>query len=644
MKSSTFRYLVLVFVLVLPYWLSAQMHVAVISPCGGIDSVVIPNITDRDSDGMDDRLETLLLAQFMPPVMMFSNENCPGPALNGTGDTNLIATRITPYPQQYTWSNSPDSVQVHPVALVGPRQLVPGMYWHTHFIMVHCAVLYGQDCGLLGHSADVEGFHFSLVYTGPDSVAGWMYDTIMNRWVGATIQSVGHDATTCQYIETLPYKSYLNPAGSDTVYASPDKHANYITVQGCDNNFICNPNCNSTQIRKNTVNVNVGEPNAPLVTDLGTYYAAYAGWSPWSTVNFLNGGAGTIPEKMERPLTTDFVHSTELTAAMICPLYTYCYGPDVHAYSDNTCSNEQYVFNGRRLSQSGVYTDTLSNVNGCDSVVTLSLTVYPYDTVPQAAFLCSGHTYDFNGMMLSAPGLYRDTLTGVHGCDSTLVLSLSLHYPSTYSYAAHICEGNTYSLNGQVLSAAGEYIDTITNAAGCDSVITLALAIDTPVAVHWPATVDTVWAHSNDLLLTATPAGGTYSGTGVSGNIFYPDSATGGPNLISYTYQDQYGCISTATRTYYLLYPEGVSGIALANAISLYPNPANDLLTAQSDLFSSNDSRPIVVDIAGQSIPVPADVDNNRIILHTGSLSAGMYMVKFTISGSVVTKKFIKAD
>jgi hypothetical protein len=611
------------------------VHVAVISPCGGIDSVVIPNITDRDSDGMDDHLEQLLLDHFMPPVIQFSGENCPGPALDGSGDSNIIATRISPYPEQYTWSSSPDSVQVHPVALVGPRQLVPGMYWHLPFIMVHCAVLYGQDCGALGHVADVEGYHFSLAYIGPDTAAGWMYDTIMTNWTGATIQTVGHDGTTCQQIETASYQNGAN------VYSSPGKHANCLSITDCNLAFVCNGFCAGTQTRKITYNLNVGEPWAPLVTDLGNYYPAYAGQNPWSGTAFLNGGAGAITDKMERPLTTDFVHSTQLTAAMICPLYAYCYGPDEHVYSDNTCTNEQYIFNGRTLTQPGFYIDTLSNYNGCDSVVKLTLTVYPYDTTSLSDFLCSGHTYDFNGMTLVSSGLYHDTLNSINGCDSTLTLNLAMHYPSANTFTAHSCEGNTYDLNGQILTAAGQYIDTITNAAGCDSVINFTLAIDTPVAVSWSNNADSIAAQSHDILMTASPAGGSYSGTGAYGNIFYPDSAANGANVITYTYTDPYGCVSTATRTYYLLSPEGINSITLANHISLYPNPANDVIVAQSSLFTI-ESRPELLDITGQIIPMISEMNGNKITLRIGSLAAGMYMVRFTINGEEVVKKFVK--
>lgn len=38
-----------------------------------------------------------------------------------------------------------------------------------------------------------------------------------------------------------------------------------------------------------------------------------------------------------------------------------------------------FIFNGQTLTQSGTYVDTLSTVNGCDSVVTLNLTINTID-------------------------------------------------------------------------------------------------------------------------------------------------------------------------------------------------------------------------------------------------------------------------
>src|SRR5688572_23492638 len=84
------------------FTLSAQQQVTIISECGGLDTITIPTIVDNDLDGMDDALEQLLLDRFMPYIVQYNGDDCPGPNTNGTGDTNLVASRIFPIPQQYT--------------------------------------------------------------------------------------------------------------------------------------------------------------------------------------------------------------------------------------------------------------------------------------------------------------------------------------------------------------------------------------------------------------------------------------------------------------------------------------------------------------------------------------------------------------
>lgn len=49
-------------------------------------------------------------------------------------------------------------------------------------------------------------------------------------------------------------------------------------------------------------------------------------------------------------------------------------------YEDTACSIAPYFFNNQWLTQSGNYTDTITNQAGCDSVVTLRLTVTDFDT------------------------------------------------------------------------------------------------------------------------------------------------------------------------------------------------------------------------------------------------------------------------
>jgi hypothetical protein len=640
-------YSLLLLAVILPSCVYAQQQVSVISRCGGTETVTIPSITDIDQDGMDDRLEQLLLDKFMPVIVQFSNENCPGPALNGTGDTNLVACHIYPVPQQYTRSSSYDSILIHPVALVPSRGLVPGLIWYNSLVKVNCAVLYGQDCGLLGHVADVEGFNFSIRYIGPDTLAGWMYDTLMSDWMGDTIQSISHAGTTCQQIETYPYKSLRASWGIDSVYASPNKHGNYLTISGCGSSFICNPGCGSAQIRKHVRNINLGEPNATMVTDMGNLYPAYIGNDPWSTANFLNslgGNAGSIRDKMLLPLNSSFIVGHVLTAAEICPLYAHCFGPFEHSYSDQACAGAPYSFHGRRITQSGTYRDTLSNSNGCDSVVTLTLSVLLPDSATYQASVCSGDIYSFHGQQLSASGVYYTALTDIHGCDSTVKLMLTAHTPTPYSYSAVACDSG-YSFAGIMRGSSGIYRDTVPDMYGCDSVVTLSLIIDSLQAPTWSAgPADTVLPHSHAMVLTGThPTGGTYTGAGVHGNIFYVDSVVPGAYPIIYTYTDTLGCSRSVTRVIDVL-TTGIVETDIAAGISLYPNPASDMIVAVSGIFDGREVGVTLYDMMGQIKAAPYTIHGQNVSISCGSLADGVYWIRFAVGGIYINKRFIKTN
>ncbi|WP_158085489.1 hypothetical protein, partial [Niastella vici] len=70
-----------------------------------------------------------------------------------------------------------------------------------------------------------------------------------------------------------------------------------------------------------------------------------------------------------------------------------------------------YIWHGKSLNATGTYKDTLKNVAGCDSIVTLTLTVKAALTGTQTATICSNKLpYLWNGNSYNAAGTYKDTL------------------------------------------------------------------------------------------------------------------------------------------------------------------------------------------------------------------------------------------
>lgn len=90
------------------------------------------------------------------------------------------------------------------------------------------------------------------------------------------------------------------------------------------------------------------------------------------------------------------------------------------------CQDGEYKFNNSWLSNSGIYFDTLENSEGCDSVVQLNLKINPTSVSFQSQSIVQGNSYQFNGSSLSKPGIYRDTFTNQYGCDSIVILNLSV--------------------------------------------------------------------------------------------------------------------------------------------------------------------------------------------------------------------------
>ncbi|HLP19299.1 MAG TPA: choice-of-anchor J domain-containing protein, partial [Chitinophagales bacterium] len=87
---------------------------------------------------------------------------------------------------------------------------------------------------------------------------------------------------------------------------------------------------------------------------------------------------------------------------------------------------------------------------------------------------------------------------------------------------------------------------TVTDASGCSGTASNAITVVCPTGVaSLSLTPDEVCSNDGALTLTGgSPAGGTYSGTGVTGGQFDPASGT---QTITYTYIDPYGCTHTAT-------------------------------------------------------------------------------------------------
>ncbi len=162
-------------------------------------------------------------------------------------------------------------------------------------------------------------------------------------------------------------------------------------------------------------------------------------------------------------------------------------GDTQYAYSATTCDNEPYsdeLF--ENLTETGVYTTTIPNVGGGDSIITLSLSVLPTYLFSEEQSTAE-QQFDWRGKHFAnleystEPYIFYDSLKTTLGCDSVYRLLLYVTtIPRTYGeYTAYVCDGDSVEFNGVYYKEAftGDILLDQKNQYGGDSLVHLTIQI-----------------------------------------------------------------------------------------------------------------------------------------------------------------------
>ena len=159
---------------------------------------------------------------------------------------------------------------------------------------------------------------------------------------------------------------------------------------------------------------------------------------------------------------------------------------------DTICINHPILFKGQLRTLSGLYLDTLTNKNGCDSFVFFNLIVNDTPSINLFDTICKNSFVFFKNKNINTSGIYRDTFISNKGCDSFVTLHLLVNDTSSTDIFDTICVNDPILFNNQVINVSGIYKDTIFNKFGCDSFIYLHLTVlDTFRTILW----DTICAN-----------------------------------------------------------------------------------------------------------------------------------------------------
>jgi hypothetical protein len=143
--------------------------------------------------------------------------------------------------------------------------------------------------------------------------------------------------------------------------------------------------------------------------------------------------------------------------------------------SEEICNDETFFWRGNAYGVSGIYYDSLMTQNGCDSNFVLVLTVLPQYELTDNIDICEGESFFWDGQDFNASGIYYNSLTSVNGCDSIMILNLTVNPIYEFHDFDTICFLDSLIWHGETYHLPGIYVKPYQTIEGCDSLYYLHL-------------------------------------------------------------------------------------------------------------------------------------------------------------------------
>lgn len=285
---------------------------------------------------------------------------------------------------------------------------------------------------------------------------------------------------------------------------------------------------------------------------------------------------------------------------------------------------------------SNTYTDTIQNVGGCDSIITVNLTITGPSNGTDVLTSCDslqwidGNTY------------YSNNNTATHtivngaasGCDSIVTLNLTINTASTGTDVITACDSYTWIDNNTYTSNNTTVTHTIINGAvsGCDSVVTLNLTINT---------VDNTTTSNNDSIM-ANAGSASYQWLDCDNNYAVIPGATSqlfvaaanGNYAVEVT---QNSCIDTSACV--TVSSVGIDEDVQGQSLKVYPNPTNGLFTIE---WLNNGTQTVdlsIINVTGKIIGEWSF--KNRIEMDLSKQAKGIYYIRISTSETIITKRLV---
>jgi hypothetical protein len=297
-------------------------------------------------------------------------------------------------------------------------------------------------------------------------------------------------------------------------------------------------------------------------------------------------------------------------------VFDYCqitYSTDIHI----ACDTFTWIDGNSYSSSNTTATWTTVNAAGCDSIITLNLTMNNSSSFIDTINACDSYTWIDGNTYFASNDTATWVIPNAAGCDSVITLHLMINNNAStdtvVSCGDYIwIDGNTYTTSNTTATY------TLTNGAGCDSIVTLNLTVNT---------LPDVSTTTSELTISANNGNATYQWLNCDANFSILQGEVG--NTFTATANGNYavqltenGCVDTSACV--AITTVQVDEEALNHQFKLYPNPGETAVSLEimNDLWTHY----VVSDMTGRSIQMGQF--KNSVVLQLESLESGSYLIR----------------
>ena len=360
-----------------------------------------------------------------------------------------------------------------------------------------------------------------------------------------------------------------------------------------------------------------------------------------TTLNSLQGDNGIITNGIANPWVLgsgvcDDACDLEMTQTVTITVNTTQNGTDVQT----ACNSFTWIDNVTYTASNNTATHTIIGgaTSGCDSVVTLNLTINNSATGTDVQTACNSYTWMDNNTYTSSNNTATHTIVGgaANGCDSVVTLNLTINNSATGTDVQTACNSYTWIDNNTYTTSNNTATYTIVGGAtnGCDSVVTLDLTITT-VDNSTTLNVNTISANQNSASYQWLDCdNGNAIISGATAQNFTP-TVTG-----NYAVEVTLGsCVDTSTCTNVII--TNIDEVGMEN-INIYPNPTKDDINVELPLNEFTSVEVKIYSVTGKLVYKNAQHNVNKLVINTANWDKGLYFIQLISNNQTITKKIIK--